>query len=166
MVSISIEPTVEDPVFRMIARRQYRRAWQSMNAHDYQAIIRQLAPDFRVTFQGDTSLGGTRTTRAAMAAWFGRLFRLLPDARFELRQVAVDGPPWNTRIAGLFTIRATTPLGEPYENQFVQFVGLRFGRVSWYEVHEDSLRWWRLCQHLGSNGVEEAVAPPITDAAG
>ncbi len=153
-------------MFRMIARRQYRRAWQSMNDHDYQAIIKQLAPDFRVTFQGDTSLGGTRTTRAAMTAWFGRLFRLLPDARFELRQVAVDGPPWNTRIAGLFTIRATTPLGEPYENQFVQFVGLRFGRVSWYEVHEDSLRWWRLCQQLGSNGIKEAVAPPITDAAG
>lgn len=63
-----------------------------MNAHDYQAVIRQLAPDFRVTFQGDASLGGTRTTRAAMAARFDRLFRLLPDARFELRPVAVDGP--------------------------------------------------------------------------
>lgn len=153
-------------MFRMIARRRYRRAWQAMNAHDYQAVIRQFAPDFRVTFQGDTSLGGTRTTRAAMAAWFERLFRLLPDARFELRQVAVDGPPWNTRIAGLCTVRATTPLGEPYENVFVQFVRLRFGRISWYEVHEDSLRWWRLCQHLGSHGVAEAVAAPIADPAG
>jgi ketosteroid isomerase-like protein len=148
----------------MLARHQYRRAWQAMNAHDYQAILRQLGPDFRVTFQGDTSLGGTRTTREAMAAWFQRLFRLLPDARFELREVAVDGPPWNTRIAGLLTIRATTPLGEPYENVFVQFVRLRFGRVSWYEVHEDSLRFWRLCQQLGSGGVDEAVAAPILDA--
>jgi ketosteroid isomerase-like protein len=152
-------------VFRMIARLRYRQAWKAMNAHDYQAILDQLAPGFRVTFQGDTSLGGTRTTRDAMAAWFQRLFRLLPDARFELRQVAVDGPPWNTRIAGLLTVRATTPLGEPYENVFVQFVRLRFGRVSWYEVHEDSLRFWRLCQRLGSGGVAEALAPPITDAA-
>lgn len=153
-------------MFRMIARRQYRRAWQAMNAHDYDAIIRQFASDFRMTFHGDTSLGGTRTTRAAMAAWFERLFRLLPDARFELRQMAVDGPPWNTRIAGLFTLTATTPLGEPYQNVFVQFVRLRFGRISWYEIHEDSLRWSRLCARLGSNGVAEAVAPPITDAVG
>ncbi|BCJ27346.1 nuclear transport factor 2 family protein [Actinocatenispora sera] len=151
-------------MFRLIARRQYRRVWQAMNAHDYDAIIRRFAPDFRVTFHGDTSLGGTRTTRAAMAAWFDRLFRLLPDAEFELRQLAVDGPPWNTRIAGLFTLTATTPLGEPYRNVFVQFVRLRFGRICWYEVHEDSLRWSRLCQHLGSNGVTEAVAPPILDA--
>jgi ketosteroid isomerase-like protein len=150
-------------MFRMIARHQYRRAWRDMNAHDYQAIIRQLAPDFRVTFQGDTSLGGTRTTRAAMTAWFERLFRLLPDARFELRHFAVDGPPWNTRIAGLFTIRATTPLGEPYENVFVQFVRLRFGRVSWYEIHEDSLRWWRQCERLAAHGVPEATAAPIAD---
>jgi len=150
-------------LFRMIARRRYRRAWHAINAHDYRAILDQLAPGFRVTFQGDTSLGGTRATREAMAAWFQRLFRLLPDARFELREMAVDGPPWNTRIAGLLTIRATTPLGEPYENVFVQFVRLRFGRVSWYEVHEDSLRFWRLCQRLGAGGVPEALAPPITD---
>jgi len=150
-------------MFRMIARRQYKRAWRAMNAHDYEAILKQLAPNFRITFQGDTSLGGTRTTKPAMAAWFERLFRLLPDARFELRQMAADGPPWNTRIAGLFTIRASTLLGDPYENVFVQFVRLRFGRVTWYEIHEDSLRWWRLTQQLAAQGVDEAVAPPITD---
>ena len=44
------------PHHRHLTRRQYRRAWQAMNAHDYQAILRQLAPNFRVTFQGDTSL--------------------------------------------------------------------------------------------------------------
>jgi ketosteroid isomerase-like protein len=152
-------------VFNMIARRLYRRAWQAMNAHDYDAILKLLAPEFRMTFMGDTSLGGTRTTKAAMAAWFERLFRLLPDAQFELRQVAVDGPPWNTRIAGLLTIRATTPVGEPYENVFVQFVRLRFGRILWYEIHEDSLRFWRLCQRLAADGIAEATAPPITDTA-
>jgi ketosteroid isomerase-like protein len=152
-------------MYRMIVRRQYLRAWRAMNEHNYQAIIDQLASDFRVTFIGATSLGGTRTSRQAMAAWFQRLFRLLPDARFELREIAVDGPPWNTRIAGLITIRATTPLGEPYENVFVQFVRLRYGRITWYEIHEDSLRFWRLCQRLAEHGIDEAVAPPITDSA-
>lgn len=134
-----------------------------MNAHDYRVVLDQLAPDFRVTFVGDTSLGGTRRTLPAMDQWFRRLFRLLPDARFELREVAVDGPPWNTRIAGLFTVRATTALGEPYENVFVQYARLRYGRVSWYEIHEDSLRFSQLCDRLGEHGVAEALAPAIAD---
>jgi ketosteroid isomerase-like protein len=150
-------------MYRMIVRRQYRRLWRAMNEHNYQAVIDQLAPGFRMTFMGDTTLGGTRTTHRLMVAWFDRLFRLLPDARFELRELAIEGPPWNTRIAGLFTIRATV-LNEPYENVFAQFVHLRYGRITWYEIYEDSLRFWQLCQRLEANGVAEAVAPPITDA--
>ena len=150
-------------MYRAIVRQNYRRTWRAINAHNHQVVLDQLAPDFRITFMGDTTLGGTRRSRQAVDQWFQRLFRLLPDARFELREVAVDGPPWNTRIAGLLTIRATTPLGEPYENVFVQYARLRYGRVSWYEVHEDSLRFWRLCQRLAEHGVTEAVAPAITD---
>ena len=80
-------------MYRSIVRRQYRKAWEAMNRHDFEAIITQLAPTFEVTFVGDTSLGGSRHTKDAMRRWFERLFRLFPDARFELRAVAVDGWP-------------------------------------------------------------------------
>jgi hypothetical protein len=53
------------------------------------------------------SLGGSRHTRDAMRRWFERLFRLFPDARFELRAVAVDGWPWNCDLmrhsAGMYS---------------------------------------------------------------
>jgi hypothetical protein len=42
-------------------------------------------------------------------------------------------------------------------------VRLRFGRILWYEIYEDSLRFWRLCQRLAADGIAEATAPPITD---
>ena len=148
-------------MYRAIVRRQYRRAWRSMDKQDYEAILSQLAPNFAVTFVGDTTLGGTRTTIEAQRAWFERLFRLLPDARFEMTDHAIDGPPWNTRIAGTFTIRATVD-GEPYTNVFVQFVCLHWGRITAYTIYEDSLRFWRATQQMAARGVTEAAASPIT----
>jgi ketosteroid isomerase-like protein len=145
---------------RAIVRRQYRRAWQAMNQHDFEAILAQLAPRFAITFVGDTTLGGTRTSVDAQRAWFQRLFRLLPDARFEMTSMTVDGPPWSARVVGEFTIRATVH-GEPYTNVFVQVVRLRWGKILGYTVYEDSLRFWHACRALARRGVDEAVAPAI-----
>jgi ketosteroid isomerase-like protein len=102
-------------MFRYVTKRQYQKAWESMNRHDYEAIIRQFAPNFEVTFVGDTSLGGSRRTKDAMRRWFQRFFRFFPDARFEMQDLAIDGPPWNTRMFGAFEITATV-LGAPYRN--------------------------------------------------
>lgn len=106
-------------MFRSIVRRRYRKAWAAMNAHDYEAILAQVASTFEIEFIGDTSLGASRRTREAMRQWFQRFFRLFSDARFELRDMAVDGWPWNTRIFGSFAIHATL-LGQPHNNVFIQ----------------------------------------------
>ena len=44
-------------------------------------------------FVGDTPLGGTRTTDAAMRLWWERLDRLFPGDRFAPESVVVQGPP-------------------------------------------------------------------------
>jgi ketosteroid isomerase-like protein len=149
-------------MYRSIVRRQYRKAWEAMNRHDFEAIITQLAPTFEVTFVGDTSLGGSRHTKDAMRRWFERLFRLFPDARFELRAVAVDGWPWDTRIFGSFAITATV-LGESYDNVFIQFVKMRWGRVTSYAIYEDSLKFWRTAQAMAAHGFDVATAPAVLD---
>jgi len=148
-------------MYQAIVRRQYRQAWRAMNKHDYEYVLRQLAPRFAITFIGETTLGGTRTTLQAQRAWFQRLFALFPDAAFEMTDHAIDGPPWNTRIAGTFTIRATVA-DQPYTNVFVQFVRLRWGRITGYTIYEDSLRFWHATQQMAGLGIPDATAPPIT----
>lgn len=145
-----------------IVRLGYRQAWASMNRHDYEAILKQLAPAFAITFVGDTALGGTRHTKLAMRRWFERFFLLFPDARFVMREMAVDGWPWNTRVFGAFEIHATV-LGEPYRNVFVQAVTLSWGRIKSYTVYEDSLKFWQTAQAMGRRGIREATSPPIRD---
>jgi ketosteroid isomerase-like protein len=149
-------------MYRSIVRRQYRKAWEAMNRHDYEAIIAQLAPTFEVTFVGDTSLGGSRHTKDAMRRWFERLFRLFPDARFELRALAVDGWPWDTRIFGSFGIRATV-LGETHDNVFIHFVKMRWGQITSYSIYEDSLKFWRTARVMAAHGFAEATAPAVLD---
>lgn len=97
-----------------------------------------------------------------MRRWFQRFFRVFPDARFQLRELAVDGWSWNTRIFGSFEISATV-LGEPYRNVFVQSVRLRWRRIVAYTVYEDSLKFWRAAQRLAEHGMNEATAAPIED---
>jgi hypothetical protein len=72
-------------MYRTIVRRQYRKAWQAMNRHDYEAIIAQLAPTFEVTFVGDTSLGGSRHQLGRSAPASRSLVRIQPVIPTERR---------------------------------------------------------------------------------
>ncbi len=75
------------------------------------------------------------------------------------QEVVIDGWPWDVRIAARVLIRSTVA-GEPYANEFCQFLRLRGGRVVWY-VMEDAQRFERACARLGAAGVREATAPGI-----
>lgn len=151
-------------MYRAIVARIYRRTWAAMNRHDPSGVLDMLAPTFEQTFFGDTSLSGTRTERATLDRWFERLFRLLPDARFELQRVAVTGWPWRTCVFGAFTIEATVA-GEPYRNVFVQQVDLRWGKIVAYRVLEDTQAWAAAEARLAAAGDREVTAPRIADRA-
>src|SRR4051794_11527327 len=94
-------------MYRMIVAHQVRKAWAHLQRGDWQFIVDQLAPGFTYRFVGDHAIGGTRTSKETMAAWFQRLFRLFPDLRFQLTDVLVAGWPWRTRVVVLVGIEAT-----------------------------------------------------------
>ena len=54
-----------------------------------------MADDVHHVFPGDNALGGERHSREA----FERLYRLIPEIEFEVRDMAVRGWPWDTTIA-------------------------------------------------------------------
>ena len=61
-------------------------------------VLASFAPRFEHAFLGEHALGGARHTLSATRRWYERLYRLLPDIRFDLRSIAVSGPPWNTTV--------------------------------------------------------------------
>ncbi len=48
---------------------------------------------------------------------------------FEIADVLVSGPPWNMRVGVRFADRIALPDGRNYENEGMQYLQLRWGRV-------------------------------------
>jgi hypothetical protein len=68
--------------------------------------------------------------------------------------VAVDGWPSDTRLFGSLAITATV-LGGSYHNVFVQFVKMRWGRVTSYSLYEDSLKFWRTARRWPPTALQQ-----------
>jgi ketosteroid isomerase-like protein len=156
-------------MYRTIVRWRVRSLFAEANRGNWQAIVDTLSPNFIYRFVGDTPLGGTRTTKPAMQAWFQRIYRLVPDAKLHPQMIVVEGAPWNTRVMTYVKFAGTLPTvagatGKPYENEVMQLMRLRWGRITSVITIEDTQRFVAILPALAAAGIADATAPPITDA--
>ena len=148
-------------MYRAIVARRVRRTWAELERRNSEPVLHQLASRFEHSFAGEHALGGTRRTHRSQAAWFARLFRLLPDIRFTVRDVLVAGWPWRTRVVTVIDV--TLPSCPDYRNLVMQHLELRWGRITRVENLEDTQRLADLLDRLGAGGSPEALAAPIAD---
>lgn len=121
-----------------------------------------LAPNVEHVFGGDSALGGTRHGAQAFQRWTERVYRLLPDLKFEVRNVVVNGGPWNTQVAVEWHSEATTATGDRYENDGMHFIRVRLGKIMMMHAYLDTARLDRTLATMRDKGLEEASADPIT----
>ncbi|PDQ34291.1 MAG: polyketide cyclase [Candidatus Lumbricidophila eiseniae] len=148
-------------VYSMIVRRKVRSTFDQINSGNYQAMVDGLGTPFEYVFHGEHALGGRRVSKEAMNRWWERTFRLLPGAKFDVREVLVNGGPWNTRIAVRSRVSGPLPDGERYENTVYQFMTLKWGKVVSVETVEDLQVLERALRAVADAGNEEAAAAPI-----
>ena len=149
-------------VYSMIVRNRVRSTFDKINSGDYQAMVDGLANPFEYLFHGDHALGGRRVSKEAMNRWWERTLRLLPGATFDIRDVLVNGGPWNTRVAVRSLVSGPLPNGEKYENTVFQFMTLKWGKVVSVETVEDLQVLQRALRVVADAGNDEALAEPIT----
>jgi ketosteroid isomerase-like protein len=154
-------------MYRAFVRRRIRGTFvRQLSRGDYPAVVSRTARDVAHTFPGEGALAGTRHSRDALRQWFERLFRLFPELRFEVEDIAVTGWPWRTVVAVRWRDWGRAADGEPYENRGCEVFEIRWGRataISQYldtKVIDDSL------ERMAAAGIEEACAPPIGVASG
>lgn len=150
-------------MYRTIVRNRIRSLLRQANQGNWQAIVDSLSSDFVYRFVGDTPLGGTRTKKSSMQAWFQRIYKLVPDAKLSPQMIVVEGAPWNTRIMTYLKFNGTLPSGAAYENEVMQLLILRWGRITSVLTIEDSKRFADILPQLTAAGIAEASAPPIDD---
>jgi len=150
-------------MYHAVVRRRIRSLFAAVNQGDAEPVLAAFAKRFEHAFLGEHALGGARHTLAATRRWYERLYRLLPDIHFDLRQIEASGPPWNTTVvvdwdetnSGTDRVRTT--------NRGIHVAHLRWGRVSRLIICPDTIGLKATLDRLGAAGNQEALAAPIVD---
>ena len=160
MATLSTSVSGVSPAGR-IAASTYLRGLAAVERGDFDQALRQFRPACEFVFVSRTALGARLSGKADLLRWFERFRRLLPDPLFDVQRLVIGGPVWNQRIAAHVIIRSRVA-GEPYENQFAQFLTLRWGKVVEDLILEDTAIWEAASRRLAAAGNTEAAGPPLT----
>jgi len=153
-------------MYHAIVRSKLRDSFAQVNKGNYDAIVRQFAPGAEHWFSGSHALAGHRTTPKEIQAWYERLATVLPDLRFEITNIAVQGWPWNTVAFVEWVDYLTDRTGQQYSNRGVHALRLAWGKIESLRIYCDTELLSEVLSTLGDQGVEEAVAAPIGEQAG
>jgi ketosteroid isomerase-like protein len=124
---------------------------------DIRPTLMMDADDVRFTFPGDNSWAGTYHGKDELRAWLQRLVRVgiktYPD------EVILKGFPWRQTVCIRGHDHAHAPSGEQiYENRFVIWGHLRWGKLKDYEVYEDTEKAKALDLYLAEHRPELIAA--------
>ena len=85
-------------IYRWFVRKQSLAVWAKLSDQRIDEI--PLADDVHFVYLGDHQLGADLHGAEAERAWLrDELFRRLPNLRFEVEEMIIEGGPWSTRIA-------------------------------------------------------------------
>ena len=149
-------------MYHAIVRRRVHELFSSVNAGQFDAVVSMFAPQFEHVFLSDNALGGTRRSLAATRAWYGRLHRLLPDLRFEVKRVTVSGLPWNTLVLAEWNEISHGADGVASANRGTHTLHLRWGRATRLVIATDTAILQSGLDRMAAAGIAEARAAPIT----
>jgi len=137
-------------LFSWLAKQLLTWVMARTRAGDIRPTLAMDHKDVRFTFPGDNSWSGTFVGKEEVRRWLERLARVgvktFPD------EVVAVGPVWNTTVSIRGHDYMRSPEGETiYENRFVIWARLRWGRVKEYEVYEDTQKAKALDEWLEVN---------------
>jgi ketosteroid isomerase-like protein len=133
-----------------LARRLMDRVMARERAGDMRLTQLLQRPDVRFTFPGDSSWSGEHHGKQAVGEWLARFGRV--GIQIWADEVVASGPPWRSTVAIRGHDLLDSPEGERvYENRYVIWAHLRWGRITDYEVYEDTQRAKALDEWLERN---------------
>lgn len=150
-------------MYHRVVRGILSTAFAGLSRGEIEAVTGRFSADAEHSFIGSHALGGTRRTPASIERWYQRLLRLFPDIRFTIHRIVVSGPPWRTLASIEWSEHNTGTDGVPTDNDGVNVVEIRWGRVRRVAIYTDTARLTRALDRLAAAGNADAHAPPIVD---
>jgi ketosteroid isomerase-like protein len=134
-----------------LAKKLLARDMARLRAGDYRPQLSRVAEDVRFRFPGSSSWATELQGKKDLERWLQRFVRvglqIFPD------EVVVKGPPWATTLVVRGRIHLRSPAGETvYENRYVIWGRMSWGRLREYEVYEDTEKSTTLDEYLAGAG--------------
>lgn len=110
---------------------------RKMSEGDPAPTVRMYAEDVRFKFPGDNSWAGEIEGKEGLKRWLRRFI----DVGIQIRpeEVVLKGWPWRQTLCVRGITHLDAPTGERvYENRYVIWGHLAWGKMRAYEVYEDS----------------------------
>jgi ketosteroid isomerase-like protein len=142
-----------------LARRVLSYSLARNNAGDIRATLLMEAPDVVFRFPGQNSWAGEFHGKDQVRRWLERFIDV--GLQTELDEVVATGWPWRARVCLRARDHLRGPGGElVYENRFVIWAHLRWGRITSYEVYEDTEKSAALDTWLAEHRPDLQPGPP------
>jgi ketosteroid isomerase-like protein len=148
-------------IYSYFAEKLARQSFANVQNRNYDEVLKALAPNVTHYFAGDHALGGTRHERESVRRWLNRLGTVLPNLRFDVKNVWVKGPPWRTTVIVQWVATATLANGDPYVNRGAHIITMQWGKVYSFYAYEDSQAVATGLAKQAQAGIKEAAAPKI-----
>jgi ketosteroid isomerase-like protein len=121
-----------------------------LSAGDVRPVLWLDAPDLRMTFPGDSSFATDLHGRAEHERWLRRFVAL--GIQISADEVVVTGFPWSMTMCIRGTDHLRSAQGElVYDNRYVLWGHMQWGRLKHYEVYEDTQETERFDAWLAAN---------------
>ena len=139
-------------VYKTAIRALLRHSIKKLNAGDYSLLLKLAHPDFELAFPGNNSwatmfvphVSGRERHVTHRGIEQGSSFaqRFVDHGiQFQVEDILVNGPPWNTRIAvRIVSFIPSTRGPDEYNNRAVLYQEIRWGRLVRWEDYEDTQR--------------------------
>lgn len=140
-------------MYKATVRTLMRFSVKKLNDGDASLLLKLAHPDAYIAFPGDNSWAsafrpterGRRQHRTHRGIDECRAFAdrfTAEGVQFDIEDILVNGPPWNTRIALRVKSYKPGPDGgqDEYNNRAIAFLETRWGRLIGWEDYEDTER--------------------------
>jgi hypothetical protein len=134
-----------------LAGKMIDRNMKAMRAGDPGPTLAMDAEDVRFTFPGESSFAPGASDKKELERWLDRFVEL--GLQIYPEEVILKGLPWRQTICVRGYIQLDDPAdGLVYDNRYVIWGHIAWGKLREYEVYEDTEKSRGLDEYLASKG--------------
>jgi len=148
-------------MYHMIMRSKVRDVFNALNHGNYEPVFASLAPKFEHWFIGEHALSSLRISLPMTRAWYERLYRIFPNIHFDLKNIVVQGTPWDTTITVEWDDSYILLNGEKRSNLGVHIIHFKWFKADSIRIYCDTKLLLDNLAIQAQGGIKDVALPPL-----